>query len=120
MGTTHDFIIDLKWSDPTLFDFKLIMTGGRKSVVFFERYLGNLSYVYFTKVATNGDFESQGYIKHPDIANYSRHSEKRMPSPPVNGCVELWSYIRHLRSPLIDSPDAWLLLRIILDSAQDR
>ncbi|CAF9907605.1 MAG: hypothetical protein ALECFALPRED_003548 [Alectoria fallacina] len=119
-GTMHHFKIRLKGSNETPFDFNITITREDKSIVFFERFLGNPSYVYFTRVTASGEVESQGHIKHPDISNYSRHSESRMPSPPVNGGVVLWSYIRHIPSYLNAIPDTWLLLRIVFNSDQDR
>ena len=111
--TTHDFELRVK-TLPSDFDtdFKILNTPGGKSVVYFERVLDSPSYVYFTRVSPDGTVESQGHIKHPDIEDYTCHNEETQLSLQLDESVTVWSYLRHLPSPLSEEPDSWLLLRV--------
>lgn len=113
--TTYDLELELRGLRPPLEtsdDFKVMDASGGNSLVYFERVMGSPSYVYFTRVDRHGKLESKGHVKHPNIEGYTSHYEEASVSLPMDGSVILWSYTRHLPSPMGHGPDAWLLLRI--------
>ena len=88
------FIIRGKSSWPALpGSIKIINTGEKDSMVFFERILDDESFVHFTRFTVDGQIISEGTILHPNISDYTRQSDNSDPSN-VHGCVTIWSYTR--------------------------
>ena len=100
---------------------QMIILPGAKSVVFFKRFLGESRYVWFQRTNLKGQIESSGRMEHPDIEDYSRHSEHLFPVYTDN-CVTIWSYVR--RKGVLDihqtKVNSWEIMRVVYDTKTDQ
>ena len=64
---------------PNMYDYFVLTISGGQYIVFFERVFDMSKYVRFTRTNLKGQIESSGCMEHPDIKDYSRHSENTTP-----------------------------------------
>ena len=100
---------------------EVMFTPGGRSIAFFERVFDTSNRVRFTRMNLKGQIESSGCMEHPDIENYTKHSEAELPVN-TTGCVNLWSYagIRHELDSQRAKPNTWEVLRLCYDTNADR
>ena len=114
-GKIDQFSIKCQNSLPTPQSFKIINTHQENSLVFFERVLEDQSYVHFTRFTLDGQIEAQGSITHPNIDDYTRHSDFTKPAN-TSGCITIWSYARTHPS----ESNAIHVLRVCYNTNKDR
>ena len=104
-----------------LYDYFAIIIPGEKSIVFFERIFDHANYVRFTRTDLKGQVKSSGCMEHPNIDDYSRHSEYAIPARGTS-CVTLWSYAAD--RAMLDSwhikASTWEVIRVVYDTRTDR
>ena len=117
----HRFPLSLQFqSKPARRFFHLCNQG--KSVVSFERYLGDTSRVHFTRYNLKGEIQSKGSMEHPNIDDFTAHSEHTFLIP-TNKHIPLWSYIRTKQYVSFDQGDrmyTWEIVRISYNTLADR
>lgn len=116
---SHHFRIKInRGAFPDTYDYFAIISPGEKSVVLFERLLCQTNYARFTRTDLKGRIESSRRMEHPDIDDYSRHSEYAAPVCTA-GCVTLWSYAasREMRQT---TDSTWEVMRVVYDTRADR
>ena len=108
---------------PEKYSYFVMITSGGDSIIFFERIFDESKYVRFTHVRftrmnLNGQTESSGFIEHPDLCEYSTHSENAVPVC-TTGCITLWSYAGR-REAHLTKANAWEIMRVVYDTKSDQ
>lgn len=119
---SHQFRIGInKGAFSELYSYFVIVTSDEKSVVFFERVFDESAYVCYTKMDLKGQIQSSGCMEHPNIEDYTLHSETRTRAY-TTGYVTLWSYAGRRQEP--DAQQAklapWEVLRVCYDMEAGR
>lgn len=106
---------------PDLYDHFAIIPPGEKYILFFERIFDHSNYVRFTRTDLKGQVKSSGCMEHPNIDDYSRHSEYAIPAC-ATGCITLWSYAtdRHMLFPQRTKDNTWKIIRVVYDTRTNR
>ena len=118
----HRFQIEInRGAFPDLYDYFAIITPGERFIIFFERIFDHSNYVRFTRTDLKGQVKSSGCMEHPNIDDYSRHSEYAIPAC-ATGSVTLWSYAtkRHTLHPQRTKDSTWKIIRVVYDTTADR
>lgn len=119
---SHRFQIKInRGAFPDLYDYFAIVPPGEKSVVFFERIFDHPNYVRFTRTDLKGRVNSSECMEHPNIDDYSRHSEHALPAC-ATGCVTLWSYAanRDMLNSWQTKASTWEVIRVVYHTKADR
>ena len=108
---------------PEKYSYFVTITSGGDSIIFFERIFDESKSVRFTQVRftrtdLKGQIESSGCIEHPDIREYSMHSENAVPVC-TTGCITLWSYAGR-REVHLTKANAWEIMRVVYDTKSDQ
>ena len=105
------------------YSYFVMITSGGDSIIFFERIFDGSTFsrftrVRFTRMNLNGEIESSGSLKHPDMAEYSTHSENAIPVR-TTGCITLWSYAGRRKTYLTEDRP-WEIMRVVYDTESDQ
>ena len=108
---------------PEKYSYFVMITSGGDSIIFFERIFDKsnsvrFTHVRFTRMNLNGQIESSGCIEHPDLCEYSSHSENAVPVC-TTGCITLWSYAGR-REAHLTKANAWEIIRVVYDTKSDQ
>ena len=108
---------------PEKYSYFVSITSGGDSIIFFERIFDQsknvrFTHVRFTRMSLNGQIESSGCIEHPDIEEYSTHSEHAVPEC-TTGCVTLWSYAGR-REAHLNRANTWEIMRVVYNRKSDQ
>ena len=108
---------------PDLYSYFVSINPGGDSIIFFERIFHEsesvgFTLVRFTRMNLNGQIKSSGCIEHPDIREYSKHSETAVPVC-TTGLITLCSYAG-CREAHSTKNNTWEILRVVFDTKSDQ